>query len=118
MAHFIYPNANLYDVEPVGGEQSATTNFVENADVTNEARLTDVSTATAAGFPANFDTVRFDLSASGNSFDSIAVNANGSDTDDLNFYGSDSATSSLSFISGSNFADAFATSTDRISIWF
>lgn len=105
--YFIYPNANLYDVEPVGGEQSGGTNFVENADVTNEARLTDISTATAAGFPANFDTVRFDLSASGNSFDSIAVNANGSDTDDLNFYGSDSATSSLSFISGSNFADAF-----------
>ena len=104
---FIYPNANLYDVTPVGGALSST-NFAEDTDVTNEHRLTDVSISTAAGFPANFDTVRFDLSASGNSWDTIAVYANGADTDDLNFYGSDSATSSLSFITGSNFADAFA----------
>ncbi len=107
MAHFIYPNANLYNVEPVGGELSGGTNFVENTDVTNEARLTDVSTATAAGFPADFDMVRFNLSDSGNTFDSIAVHANGGDEDDLNFYGSSSPTSSLSFISGSNFTNAF-----------
>ena len=108
--YFIYPNANLYDVEPVGGEQTGGTNdFAANADVTNETRLTDVSTATAAGFPANFDAVRFDLGSTGNSFDSIAINANASDTDDVNFYNSSSATSGVfaNFISGSGFSATF-----------
>jgi hypothetical protein len=110
MAHFIYPNANLYNVEPVGGEQTGGTNdFAANADVTNETRLTDVSTATAAGFPANFDAVRFDLGSTGNSFDSIAIHANASDTDDVNFYNSSSATSGVfaNFISGSGFSTTF-----------
>ena len=110
MAHFIYPNANLYDVIPVGGEQTGgTNNFAANADVTNESRLTDVSTATAAGFPANFDAVRFDLSSSGNTIDSIAIHSNGSDTDDVNFYGSNNDTTNVfaSFISGSGFSDTF-----------
>ena len=110
MAHFIYPNANLYDVLPVGGEQTGgTTNFAINTDPTNESRLTDLSLSTAAGFPANFDAVRFDLSSSGNAIDSIAIHSNGSDTDDVNFYGSDNAGTGVfsSFISGSGFTDEF-----------
>lgn len=104
---FIYPKADFYNVEPVGGALSST-NFAEDTDVTNESRLTDQSTSLAADFPANFDTVRFDLGDTDKTIDSIAVYANGSDADDLNFYGSSSATSGLSFISGSNFADTFA----------
>ena len=109
--YFIYPNANLYSVEPAGGEQtSSTTNFATNTDPTNESRLTDQSISYAAGFPANFDAVRFDLSSSGNTIDSIAVYANGSDTDDLNFYGSDNAGTGVfsSFITGSGFSDTFS----------
>ena len=110
MSYFIYPNANLYDTEPVGGEQTGgTTNFAINTDPTNEYRLTDLSTATAAGFPANFDAVRFDLSSSGNAIDSIAIHSNGSDTDDVNFYGSDNSSTGVfsSFITGSGFSDEF-----------
>ena len=109
MAHFIYPNANLYDVEPVGGEQSSN-DFVANADVTNEARLTDVSTATAAGFPAQFDAVRFDLSATGNAIDAIALNANATDTDNVQFYSSSADASGVfgSFITGSEFSNTFS----------
>lgn len=110
---FIYPNANLYDVTPVGGEQtSSSENFGVTADVTNEHRLTDVSISTAAGFPANFDAVRFDLSASGNSFDTIALYANATDTDNVLFYSSSADATgvfnSSKFLSGSEFSNTFA----------
>ena len=110
---FIYPNANLYDVTPVGGEQtSSSENFGVTADVTNEFRLTDVSISTAAGFPANFDAVRFDLSASGNSFDTIGLYANATDTDNVLFYSSSADATGVfntsKFLSGSEFQNTFA----------
>ena len=98
--YFIYPNANLYSADPVGGDQTPTTNnFAADAtSATNETRLTDVSIGTAAGMPAQFDAVQFDLTASGNTIDSIAVYSTAQDTDDIDWYANDSATT-----------DAFAT---------
>ena len=109
--YFIYPNANLYNTEPVGGEQTGgTQNFAINSDPTNESRLTDQSISYAAGIPAQFDAVRFDLGSSGNSFDTIALYANGSDSDDVNWYGSNNSGTGVfsSFISGSGFVNDFA----------
>jgi hypothetical protein len=92
--YFIYPNANLYSADPVGGDQTGgTNNFAADAtSATNETRLTDVSIGTAAGMPAQYDTVQFDLTASGNTIDSLAVYSTAQDTDDIDWYGSDSAT--------------------------
>ena len=92
--YFIYPNANLYSADPVGGDQTGgTNNFAADAtSATNETRLTDVSIATAAGMPAQFDTVQFDLTASGNTIDSLAVFTTAANTNDLDFYANDSAT--------------------------
>ena len=108
MAHFIYPNANLYDAEPVGGDQTGGTNdFAADAtSATNEHRLTDNSIATAAGMPAQYDTVQFDLSSTGNSIDSLAVHTTAADSGDLDFYASDSATSNAyaTGITGSSFS--------------
>ena len=92
--YFIYPNANLYSADPEGGDQTSTTNnFATDAtSATNETRLTDDSIGTAAGMPAQFDAVRFDLTASGNTIDSIAVHSTAQDTDDIDWYANDSAT--------------------------
>ena len=92
--YFIYPNANLYSADPEGGDQTGgTNNFATDAtSATNETRLTDVSIGTAAGMPAQFDAVRFDLTASGNTIDSIAVHSTAQDTDDIDWYANDSAT--------------------------
>ena len=94
--YFIYPNANLYSADPVGGDQTGgTTDFAADAtSATNETRLTDVSIATAAGMPAQYDTVQFDLTASGNTIDSIAVYSTATNTNDLDWYANDSATTS------------------------
>ena len=66
--YFIYPNSNLYLADPVGGDQTSdSNNFAADAtSATNETRLTDVSISNPAGMPAQFDTVQFDLTASGN----------------------------------------------------
>ena len=92
--YFIYPNANLYSADPVGGDQTGgTNNFAADAtSATNETRLTDVSIGTAAGMPAQFDAVQFDLTASGNTIDSIAVHSTAQDTDNIDWYANDSAT--------------------------
>jgi len=92
--YFIYPNANLYSADPEGGDQTPTTNnFATDAtSATNETRLTDVSIGTAAGMPAQYDAVRFDLTASGNTIDSIAVHSTAEDTDNIDWYANDSAT--------------------------
>ena len=92
--YFIYPNANLYSADPEGGDQDGgTNNFATDAtSATNETRLTDVSIGTAAGMPAQYDAVRFDLTASGNTIDSIAVYSTAQDTDDIDWYANDSAT--------------------------
>ena len=92
--YFIYPNANLYSADPEGGDQTGgTNNFATDAtSATNETRLTDNSISTAAGMPAQYDAVRFDLTASGNTIDSIAVYSTAEDTDDLDWYANDSAT--------------------------
>jgi len=92
--YFIYPNANLYSADPVGGDQTGgTNNFAADAtSATNETRLTDVSIGTAAGMPAQYDTVQFDLTASGNTIDSIAVYSTAEDADNIDWYANDSAT--------------------------
>jgi hypothetical protein len=92
--YFIYPNANLYSADPEGGDQTPTTNnFATDAtSATNETRLTDISIGTAAGMPAQYDAVRFDLTASGNTIDSIAVHSTAQDTDNIDWYANDSAT--------------------------
>ena len=92
--YFIYPNANLYSADPVGGDQTGgTNNFAADAtSATNETRLTDVSIGTAAGMPAQYDTVQFDLTASGNTIDSIAVHSTAEDADNIDWYANDSAT--------------------------
>ena len=92
--YFIYPNANLYSADPVGGDQTGGTNdFAADAtSATNEIRLNDVSITTAAGMPAQYDAVQFDLTASGNTIDSIAVYSTAEDTDNLDWYANDSAT--------------------------
>jgi hypothetical protein len=92
--YFIYPNSNLYSADPVGGDQtSSTNNFAADAtSATNETRLTDVSIGVAAGMPAQFDTVQFDLTASGNTIDSIAVHSTAQDTDNIDWYANDSPT--------------------------
>jgi hypothetical protein len=92
--YFIYPNANLYSADPVGGDQTGgTNNFAADAtSATNETRLTDISISTAAGMPAQYDTVQFDLTASGNTIDSIAVHSTAEDADNIDWYANDSAT--------------------------
>ena len=92
--YFIYPNANLYSADPVGGDQTGGTNdFAADAtSATNETRLTDVSIGAAAGMPAQYDTVQFDLGATGNTIDSIAVYSTAEDTDNIDWYANDSAT--------------------------
>lgn len=92
--YFIYPNANLYSADPVGGDQTGgTNNFAADAtSATDETRLTDISIGAAAGMPAQYDTVQFDLTASGNTIDSIAVHSTAEDADDIDWYANDSAT--------------------------
>jgi len=92
--YFIYPNANLYSADPEGGDQTGgTNNFATDAtSATNETRLTDNSIGTAAGMPAQYDAVRFDLTASGNTIDSIALYSTAEDADDIDWYANDSAT--------------------------
>ena len=118
--YFIYPNANLYSADPVGGDQTGGTNdFAADAtSATNETRLTDVSIATAAGMPAQYDTVQFDLTASGNTIDSIAVYSTAEDADDLDWYASDSATSNAynTGITGSSMATVSAGWTVRTGV--
>jgi|6_EtaG_2_1085325.scaffolds.fasta_scaffold40213_2 hypothetical protein len=118
--YFIYPNANLYSADPVGGDQTGGTNhFAADAtSATNETRLTDVSIGTAAGMPAQYDTVQFDLTASGNTIDSIAVYSTAEDTDDIDWYGSDSATTGAydTFITSSTMATVDAGWTVRAGV--
>ena len=118
--YFIYPNANLYSADPVGGDQTGGTNdFAADAtSATNEARLTDVSIGTAAGMPAQYDTIQFDLTASGNTIDSIAVYSTAEDADDIDWYGSDSATSNAysTFITSSTMATVSAGWTVRTGV--
>ena len=92
--YFIYPNANLQSADPVGGDQTGGTNdFAADAtSATNETRLTDISIGAAAGMPAQYDTVQFDLTASGNTIDSIAVYSTAEDSDNIDWYANDSAT--------------------------
>ena len=92
--YFIYPNANLYSADPEGGDQTGgTNNFATDAtSATNETRLTDNSIGTAAGMPAQYDAVRFDLTASGNTIDSIALHSTAEDADNIDWYANDSAT--------------------------
>ena len=92
--YFIYPNSNLYLADPVGGDQTSdSNNFAADAtSATNETRLTDVSISNPAGMPAQFDTVQFDLTASGNTIDSIAVHSTAQDTDNIDWYANDSPT--------------------------
>lgn len=92
--YFIYPNSNLYSADPVGGDQTSdSNNFAADAtSATNETRLTDVSIGVAAGMPAQFDAVQFDLTASGNTIDSIAIHSTAEDADDIDWYANDSAT--------------------------
>ena len=120
MAHFIYPNANLYTADPVGGDQTCGTNdFAADAtSATNETRLTDVSIGAAAGMPAQYDTIQFDLGATGNTIDSIAVYSTAEDTDDIDWYGSDSATSNAysTFITSSTMATVSAGWTVRTGV--
>ena len=118
--YFIYPNANLYSADPVGGDQTGGTNdFAADAtSATNETRLTDVSIATAAGMPAQYDTVQFDLTASGNTIDSIAVHSTAEDADDIDWYASDSATTNAysTFITSSTMATVNAGWTVRTGV--
>tara|TARA_R110000824_G_scaffold396908_1_gene599060 strand:+ start:485 stop:1270 length:786 start_codon:yes stop_codon:yes gene_type:complete len=92
--YFIHPNANLYSADPVGGDQTGGTNnfAADSTSATDETRLTDISIGTAAGMPAQYDTVQFDLTASGNTIDSIAVHSTAEDADNIDWYANDSAT--------------------------
>lgn len=108
--YFIYPNANLYSADPVGGDRTGgTDNFAVSANVTNETRLTDVSIATAASIP-QFDAVRFDMGAVISQPDAVAVYANAANTNDVHFFNSSNATtgafgsSDANFITGTSYA--------------
>lgn len=92
--YFIYPNANLYSADPEGGDQTGGTNdFATDAtSATNETRLTDVSISNAAGIPAQYDAVRFDLTDSNNTIDALAVHTTAAITADLDWYANDSPT--------------------------
>jgi|8_EtaG_2_1085327.scaffolds.fasta_scaffold04553_3 hypothetical protein len=111
MAHFIYPNANLYTNLPVGGDRTGGTNdFAASANVTNESRLTDLSISTSASIP-QFDAVQFDMGGTITGVDAVAVYSNAANSNDVHFFNSSSAASGAfgsgdaNFITGTSYAD-------------
>jgi len=107
--YFIYPNANLYSADPVGGDRTGgTNNFAASANVTNETRLTDVSIATAASIP-QFDAVQFDMGGTITAINAVAIYVNAVNTNDVHFFNSSSATTGAFGASSSD--DTFITGT-------
>ena len=111
MAHFIYPNANLYNNDPVGGQRTGgTDDFAANTDVTNPERAGDLSIATALTMP-QFKAIRFDMDSTITAIDAVAVYSNTANTHDVHFFNSSSATTNAfgsgdaNFITGSSFPD-------------
>ncbi len=109
--YFIYPNANLYNNNPVGGRRTgASDDFFANTDVTNPERAGDLSIATAITMP-QYKAIRFDMDSTITAIDAVAVYSSTANTHDVHFFNSSSATTNAfgsddaNFITGSSYPD-------------